>query len=273
MKTIHKLSVLSLSLLTAFVSCKKEKKEPAYNDKELAPLSIEYDNIVGGRNLVLNSETYTDAAGEDYKISLVEYYISNIVVRKADGTEYKVPQDESYFLIKEGDEEHEEALVNVPEGDYTSLTFTVGIDSLRSTMDVSKRTGVLDPASPESDGLYWGWNSGYIFFKMEGASAAAPVDNSGQNSFRYHIGGFGGYETPTINNIKTITLDLTERGPAQVRKGKKSNIHLMVDIAKVLSGATTVSIAAHPNVMFDDYSVNIANNYATMFRHDHTENE
>lgn len=273
MKTINKLSILSISLLSILASCKKEKQEPVYNDKDLAPLSIEFDNIVGGKNLILNAETYKNAAGEDYKISLLEYYISNIIVRKADGTAYVVPQDNSYFLIKEGDEEHEEALINVPEGDYTSVTFTVGVDSLRSTMDVSKRTGVLDPASPESDGLYWGWNSGYIFFKMEGTSAAAPVDNSGQNIFRYHIGGFGGYDSPTINNIKTVTLDLTERGPALVRKGKTSNVHLMVDIDKVLSGATTVSIAANPSVMFGDFSTTIANNYATMFRHDHTENE
>jgi len=273
MKTIQKISLLSIAFLTVFASCKKENKEPVYNDQDLAPLSIEFDNVVGGKNLYLNTETYTDAAGEDYKISLLEYYISNIIVRKADGTEYVVPQDKSYFLMKEGDEDHEKALVNVPEGDYTSLTFTVGVDSLRNTMDVSKRTGVLDPASPESDGMYWGWNSGYIFFKMEGTSAAAPVDNSGQHMFRYHIGGFGGYDSPTINNIKTVTLDLSARGPAQVRKGKSSNIHLMVDIDKVLSGTTTVSIAQNPTVMFSDYSVNIANNYATMFRHDHTENE
>lgn len=272
MKLFHKLSAVAFILLIALSSCKKEKQEPSYNEQDLAPLSIEFDNIVGGQNLYLNTGSYTNAAGETYNIGLLQYFISNIKVRKTDGTEYIVPQDSSYFLIKEGDEDFSEALVNVPEGDYSSLTFTVGVDSLRSTMDVSRRTGVLDPSGGMNDGMYWGWNSGYIFFKMEGISAAAPVDGSGQHKFRYHIGGFGGYNAPTINNIKTITLDLSERGVAQVRKGKTSNIHLMVDIDKVLSGSTTVSIAANPTVMFSDYSVNIANNYAQMFRHDHTEN-
>jgi len=262
-----------LFLLFIAASCKKEKQEPAYNEKDLAPLSIEFDNIVGGKNLYLNTETYTNAAGESYSISLLQYFISNIRLKKADGTEYIVPQDSSYFLIKEGNKDFSEALVNVPEGDYAMLTFTVGVDSLRSTMDISKRTGVLDPSGGMDDGMYWGWNSGYIFFKMEGLSDAAPADPSGQHKFRYHIGGFGGYSAPTINNIKTITLDLTKAGIAQVRKGRKSNIHLMVDIDKVLSGTATVSIAANPTVMFSDFSTVIADNYTQMFRHDHTENE
>ncbi len=258
--------------LVFFASCKKEGKEPEFNRNDLAPLSIEFDNIVGGTNLYLNSTTYTNAAGEDYAISLLQYYVSNIKVYKADGTEYVVPQDCSYFLIKEGDVASGSALVNVPEGDYSRLVFTLGVDSLRSTMDVDRRTGVLDPASGMDEGMYWGWNSGYIFFKMEGLSAAAPVDGSGQNKFRYHIGGFGGYSAPTINNIKEISIDLSQAGVAKVRKERKSNIHLMADIAKVMNGPTILSIAANPTVMFSEFSANIAANYATMFSHDHTEN-
>ena len=269
MKFSHKIAFFALAVFS-LASCRKEKPEPTYNDQDLAPISIEFDNIVGGQNLALNTGSYTNAAGEPYNITLLQYFISNIKLSKADGTTYTVPQDSSYFLIKEGDEEHSEALVNAPEGDYTSLTFTVGVDSLRSTMDVSKRTGVLDPSS--ADAMYWDWNSGYIFFKMEGLSDAAPVDGTGQHKYRYHIGGFGGYDAPSVNNIKTVTLDLSQRGTAQVRKGRTPNIHLMVDIDKVLSGTTTVSIAAHSTVMSDSYSVNIANNYAQMFRHDHTEN-
>jgi hypothetical protein len=120
--------------------------------------------------------------------------------------------------------------------------------------------------------MYWGWNSGYIFFRMEGISSAAPLDPSGQRKFRYHIGGFGGYSAPTINNIKTITLDLNASGIAQARAGRTANIHLMADVLKVFNGVTNLSIAANSTVMFSDYSVNIANNYSSIFFHDHTEN-
>src|SRR5690606_30719310 len=135
-----------------------------------------------------------------------------------------------------------------------------------------RRTGVLDPTGTESEGMYWGWNSGYIFFKMEGISAAAPADPTGQHKFRYHIGGFGGYDVPSINNIKKITLDLSERGVAKPRRGRKSNIHLMVDIDQVLNGLHPILIAEHPTVMFSEFSQVIADNFPGMFRHDHTEN-
>jgi len=88
----------------------------------------------------------------------------------------------------------------------------------------------------------------------------------------YHIGLFGGMSAPTINNIKTITLDLTSRGTPKVKTGKSTNIHLMVDILKVFNGTTTFSIADKSMIMVDPFSATIANNYVSMFRHDHTEN-
>lgn len=258
-----------LGLILLATACKKENPAPVGN--ELAPLSVEFDNIVGGTNLMLDAYEYTTASGEAFKVSMLQYYVSNFKLSKADGSEYIVPQDSSYFLIKESESASRFARMFVPEGDYTKLVFTLGVDSLRSTMDIDKRGGVLDPTTGMDDGMYWGWNSGYIFFKLEGLSAAAPTDASGQHKFRYHIGGFGGYSAPSINNIKEITIDLTIAGQARVRKDGNANIHLMADIGKVFSAIHTISIATHPTVMFSDFSTKIADNYATIFTHDHTE--
>ncbi|MBX3241765.1 MAG: hypothetical protein KIT80_12330 [Chitinophagaceae bacterium] len=252
-------------------ACKKEESGPIDSD-ELASLSVEFDNIVGPQNLQLNTGSYTNAKGETFSVSILQYFISNIKVTRTNGTEYVVPQDSSYFLIRESDPNSRFAKVKVPVGDYSGLEFVLGVDSLRSTMDISDRKGVLDPAGGMEDGMYWGWNSGYIFFKMEGVSPQAPVDPSGQNKFRYHIGGFGGYSAPTINNIKTFSIDLKHGGVAKVRTDRESNIHLMVDVQKVFNGSHQVSIAENPTVMFSAYSVNIANNFEGMFHHHHTEN-
>lgn len=261
---------LWIMLAAGIFSCKKQK--PPQNTEEMTEMTIEFDNIMGGQNLFINAVTYTNAAGEPFTVSLAQYYISNIKLRKADGTEYVVNQDSSYFLIKESEPLTRFARFKVPVGNYHQVSFIVGVDSLRSTMDITKRTGVLDPAGGMDDGMYWGWNSGYIFLKLEGTSAMAPVDPSGQRKYRFHIGGFGGYSAPTINNIKTITTDLTTSGIAQARVGRTANIHYLVDLMKVLNGTTNVSIAANPSIMFSDYSVNLANNYKDMFYHDHTEN-
>lgn len=251
-------------------SCKKSND--SFNDENLALLSVEFDNIVGGQNLQLNAGTYYNAQGEEFKIDRLQYYISNIKVKKADGTEYVVPQDSSYFLIREDDQSTRFCKVKVPEGEYSQLTFTLGVDSLRATMDLSKRKGVLDVAGGMEDGMFWGWTMGYIFLKLEGTSPAAPLDPLNTRKFRYHIGGFGNTEASPINNIKTITMDLTAGGIAKVRKGREANVHLFVDIAKVFDGPNKLSIASHPSVMFSTFSLGIANNFMGMFTHDHTEN-
>jgi hypothetical protein len=159
-------------------------------------------------------------------------------------------------------------LRNIPPGNYNQISFTIGVDSLRSTMDVSNRHGVLDPAQGH-DGMYWTWNSGYIFFKMEGISPAAPLEQD--NKFYYHIGGYGGYETPGINNIREKTINMGSAG-AQIRAEKNPQIHLHVDVLEFFRNPTHIAIADHSLVMFSDYSTTVSANYVNMFQYHHVHN-
>jgi hypothetical protein len=258
---------LIVGVIMAFGSCKKNDSSP-YNSNIKAELSIEFDNIAGSSDLQLNTGTYTNSSGEHFTVTKLKYYVSNFVLTNVNGIVYTVPQDSCYFLIDEGNEDRHEPVLHVPEGEYKTVSFIVGVDSLRSTMHADKRTGVLDPTD-EGAGMYWDLNSGYIFFNMEGMSPASSLPG---NNFIYQIGGYGGYNTTTINNLKTLTFDLSKRGKPQVKAGKETNIHMMIDVTKMFSGTNTISIASHPEVMFETYSENIAGNFVDMFRHDHTEN-
>ena len=191
---------------------------------------IHFDNRVGAEELVLGND-YVNLSEETFKVTKLNYYISNIALRQSDGKTYTVPQDSSYFLVLEGDEESQSMRINnIPEGDYSKITFTIGVDSLRSTMDISRRTGVLDPAQGH-DGMYWVWNSGYIFFKMEGTSPSAPIEQ--ENKFYYHIGGFGGFDSPTVNNIRKTTLDLgSDR--IEIRQETCPEVVVNVDVLEFL---------------------------------------
>ncbi|RCH55980.1 hypothetical protein DJ568_04305 [Mucilaginibacter hurinus] len=251
-------------------SCSKNDKIEPVNTEVKAPIILEFDNIAGDNNLQLNAGTYINALGEQFTVNTLKYFVSNIKLTNTNGTQYIVPQDSSYFLVDESLPESTDIRLNVPEGDYKTVEFVLGVDSLRSTMDLSKRTGVLDVASGH-DGMYWSWASGYIFFKMEGTSPAAPVDGTGQRKFRYHIGGFGSAGSP-INNVKIIKIDLQAGGLAKVRKGRESQVHLMADVMKVFNGAPNVSIAANSNVMSGLFSQTVSSNYSNMFTHNHTHN-
>lgn len=265
-------SKLLLAIVLAMTFLGAAKKKAAITSAEMGYLTIRFDNIIGRQDLVLNSADYVNVAGESFNISQLQYFVSNIRLGRVDGTEFIIAQDSSYFLVQENKLSTQSINLNIPAGDYNRVSFVLGVDSIKNTMNISKRTGVLDPASSMDNGMYWGWNSGYIFLKLEGTSPSAPADPTGRHKFRYHIGGFGGYSAPTINNIKTISLDLTAGGIAILRKDKKTSIYVKADLLKVFSGSTSVSITAHPSVMFSEYSVNIANNYSHMFVHDRTEN-
>jgi hypothetical protein len=269
MKTYHiikmKISYLFLPvLLFTFIGCDDDDSISGGSGQ----LTIEFDNRAGEEDLELLKD-YVNASGETFRLTKFNYYISNIILRSDDGKEFVVPQDSSYFLIsEEHDVSHQVHLRNIPSANYNQVTFTIGVDSLRSTMDISRRQGVLDPAQGH-DGMYWTWNSGYIFFKMEGVSPAAPGEQD--NKFYYHIGGFGGYDTQGTNNIRQKTVEMGS-AVAQVRPGKNPEVHLHVDVLEIFRNPTTISIAEHPLVMFSEYSTTVSANYVNMFKYDHVHN-
>ena len=147
------LKQLGLLMATCiFISCNGDEPTPRGG-----AIRIEFDNIVGDKNLVLNGFTYYNESGEDFTVTKFNYFISNIKFYRPDGTVYTVPQDSSYFLIREDNRASQFVTIpNVPLGEYDHIEFMVGVDSLRSTMGLEKRTGVLDPGgSMMEDGMYW----------------------------------------------------------------------------------------------------------------------
>ncbi|GAA4435198.1 hypothetical protein GCM10023091_11200 [Ravibacter arvi] len=255
--------LLTIALFTA--SCQDNAPTPG------GKIRVEFDNVVGEKNLVLNGVTYQNQSGEDFVVTKLNYYISNIKFIRTDGTIYTVPQDSSYFLIREETRSSQFAMIrNVPLGEYDHIEFMVGVDSLRNTMPLSRRKGALDPGGVEGhDGMYWNWNSGYIFMKLEGTS---PHGNPVNDKFYYHIGLFGGYDEKTVNNTRVVRLKFGD-DKVVVTEEKTPEVHLMADVQKFFDGpGTQLSIANNWSVMGAQQTLSamIANNYQQMFRYDHT---
>ena len=262
---------MAIMIATGMSSCKKDKEEEiVVPETGTGSLKIEFDHKANGLTLNLGQD-YVNAQGETMNFSMFNYYVSNFSLVKSDGSIYTIPKDECYFLVQEaGGANTEIELKNIPFGDYKEVQFIVGVDSLKSVAPASERTGVLDPAG-EGAGMYWMWNSGYIFVKVEGTSPQAPLDSAtNSNKFRYHIGLFGGYSSPTLNNIKKISLPSADL--ATVRKDITPRCHVEVEIMEIFKAPTTVSVAANPTVMVTPYSQSIANNYADMFELHHVHN-
>jgi len=260
---ISKIFIASFLGLAMLSSCKKETEvtPPA---TETGELEIHFDARVGADDLVFGT-TYTNGSGENFKVSQLKYFVTNIKLKKADGTEYVVPANESYFLVNDAiDSTQHISLKNIPAGDYNQVTFMLGVDSLTNTKPVDQRTGALDIAGAAT-GMYWTWNSGYIHFKMEGTYGSAF-----DSTFMYHIGLYGGYSTPTINNTRWINMSSTSS--AQVRKDNTPEVHVYVSLEKFFNSTNTISISASPTIMGSATSYVAADNYATMFQIHHIHN-
>lgn len=261
MKSFLYSHLLIIVFSTIVLSCSNNVTEPAPDITKNGSLLVAFENKFGSENFeLLNRFTLNDSItliAEDFK-----YYVSNIVLHNSNGSKFVIPKDSSYFLINQAQIITQSInLQSIPEGDYSSLSFILGIDSAKSVSPVGERTGVLDVAG-EAKSMYWTWNSGYIFFALEGTYSSPKVLN---NSFKYHIGGFGGYNAPNLNNIKNITIPFGN-SVLKIRNGKKPHVHITADVSAMFKGDGAISIEANPTVMFSPYSVNVANKYATMFR-------
>lgn len=264
--------ILTIALLATvfiiFTQCKKDES----TGTGTGSVTIELENRAGNQTLALG-KNYVTGAGDTVNFTTFNYFISNLVFVKADGSTYTVPKDQSYFLCKH-DQSTSRVLTisNVPVGEYTALKFIIGVDSLKSVSDISQRTGVLDPTAGAS-GMYWAWNSGYIFVKVEGTSPQAPLNaQTGKRTIEYHTGLFGGKDTRTINNLKNVTLSATGAVAKVQANTEGSHYHVFVDVLEMFIAPKVIRVKDRPASHAEATSKDIADNYADMFKLDHIHN-
>jgi hypothetical protein len=213
---------------------------------------LDFSNVVGALPLSLGSATnYTNSSGEQFTVGKLKYYISNVQLMKGTVPAYTMP--ESYFLVDQASSASRTCTItNVPADTYTGVRFLIGVDSTRNVSGA--QVGALDPVN----GMFWTWNSGYIFFKMEGSSPAAPA------GITYHIGGFR--NANNTNALRTVDIPFGS-GSLVVDGHRPAEIFVKADVLKVFSGPPNVISIANINFQMapGGNALLIADNYAQMF--------
>lgn len=250
--------VILLFILLTF-SCKNKSVIPP---KDLPPLSnyndttgsvvLNIKNVVGLQDLILNSQSYVNQNLDTFKVDIYKYYVTNIELKTTNGFVYK--ESESYHLIDQSLASSQSfTLSNVPKGNYTSITFLIGIDKDRNTSGA--QTGALDPAN----GMFWTWSTGYIMAMFEGKS---PQSTDIDNNLIFHIAGFSG-----VNNVlRNVTLNFTNDS-AKVSSNKTPKITLQNDVLKWFYSPNLIDFSLVNNVTsVGSQSKQIADNYVNMFK-------
>ena len=201
----------------AFLVC--HKNIAAQNN---CTLQLKFCVSANKKPITLGDSSYQNAFGEIYQLTRLKYYLSNV---NTGGTPRR-KHNSNVFLLEAGTADSLE--INISPGTYTKLNFTLGVDSALNNSGA--QDGELDPLH----GMFWTWNSGYIFFKLEGYSSASKAD---LNRIEHHV---GGYRFPN-NAARHVELQLPY--PLQVAAGDKRVIELMVNLDDYWKGKNEIKIA------------------------------
>ncbi len=213
--------------------------------QENGALQIRFNITANGKTLTLNDSSYTNAFNESYQVTRLKYYISNIALHAYDGVVY----NDRVFLLEAGGTDS----IVMPENaaNYYSLEFLVGVDSALNCSGA--QDGALDPLN----GMFWTWNSGYIFFKLEGYSPASKAD---LQRIEHHV---GGYRYPN-KAARLIKLELPKT--LEVKKGSRHTITINMNLDKYWKGINEIKIADQALLMTPGgLAIKAADNIQKMF--------
>lgn len=263
MKTLKLTTYILLSLFFVTTSCKKEgcTDEHALNYNEDAKKDDGSCNYATENEVKLKfehkwgntwadfkmNETFTHpGTGETMNFQTLNYYISNVKLKREDGSWWS--ETESYHLVKASENEVPELKLLAPNGNYTAISYMIGVDSTRNVSGA--QTGALSP----SHGMFWSWNTGYIFIKAEGIS-----DDASNGGFSYHIGGFQGQ-----NNAIRINEHDFGSEKLVVEKDGHPSVHFHVNAARFWHGGISLQ-DVHTIHMPGANAVILADNFKEAF--------
>ena len=233
-------------LLFSVVCFSFAEKKVTSND--FASVKITFKNTVGNSKIVLNDSIYTNPFEEKYTITKLRYYITNLSL--AGSKNFK--EENSYHLVDEREPASQSMIISIPAGNYNSLQFLLGVDSLHNVSGA--QTDDLDPAKD----MFWTWNSGYVMAKMAGNSPASTLVN---NKYEFHIGGYAG----PYKVIKPIELSLSGNA-VNFKTGSTTEIIINADINSWWKGVNEIKITEHANITSPGkFALAISDNYAKMF--------
>ena len=208
-------------------------------------LTIRFRHFVGRQPLQLSSTLYTNRFGEPFSVEQFKYYISALRVIDEDGHEELLMQDP--HLIDESDPASLTLHFGTDQRPIRTIRWLLGVDSAANTGGV--QTGDLDPML----GMFWTWNSGYIYARLEGQSDSAKAP---AHRFTWDVGGY----KAAANAVREIVLAIPDS------QSDEGALTIEADLLKWFDGRGPVHLSASPTCHGPGVlAMRIADNYSTMF--------
>ena len=169
---------------------------------------------LGNAAFALNAVVVT--GNYDYKLTRLDYYISEIKIRHDGGLVTTV--ENTWLLVKPALDSVYHLGVFPDIQSVESVQFSIGVDPAHNHLDPSSYPSG-HPLAPQDPSMHWGWTSGYRFIALEGVSGNAFVNN---------------FEIHALDDVNYKTVSLNTG--AEVHPNGDQTIHLVADYARLLDG-------------------------------------
>ncbi len=194
------LSVLSLFALLSVVQAQNK-------------VTLHLSPRLGAAPFALN--TPVSAGSYEYKITRLEYYISEIKITHDGGQ--VTPMTDMYLLVRPAIDSMYDLGTHPDITNVESITFSVGVDQAHNHLDPAAYPA-NHPLAPQNPAMQWGWSAGYRFVAIEGKAGTNFA-----NDVEIHALGDANYKTLTLNTV------------AENQSNGDKTIHLIADYAQVLN--------------------------------------
>lgn len=251
-KSIRQLYFLPL-LAMLFTSCQRELS--AEGEAPPVPtyaVRFFFENFVDTEPLLANSQ-YINPQGETFEVRTFKYYISNLELSNS-ATGKTSSAADSYYLVDNFTATSKNFEAKFEAGVYDKIRFLIGVDSTRNVSGA--QTGALDPTL---GGMFWTWNTGYVFAKLEGSSPAATTPNK---EFTYHIGGFRTGESA----LRYVEFTIPSPGTLTVGPGANGQVAITANVNTWFNRVHDLPIAGSSFIHSPGpEAMQYADNYSGMF--------
>ncbi len=172
--------------------------------------------------LVFDSLTNRTASGQEISVTRLDFLISNLALRRRDGTWLTQSNRFAFFSGREGPKSIR--LNHVPVDYYDQLRFNIGVPVAENHADPGG-LAFDHPLNPNVNGLHWSWQGGYVFLAIEGDW----LKSSGQRSgYSYHLA--------TDPLLMTVALPITLDVQAD------HELSIALDVRKIFAEKTGITI-------------------------------
>jgi len=224
-KTLHFLIILIIVLLIS--SC-TEDNPPDPPEDNTGKIVLNFHHEIDGYGIQFDTLIYENAAGNQYLINEIQYFISDVTLYNSNGSELMIDDwIDIFYVDTDLPETHSwEVFDKIPEGTYDSIAFTFGISEEKNISFMF--------VNPPENFMFWPeyLGGGYHYLKLNGKWL--EEDQTIQTTpFDFHLGIgqiYHSYPDSIIGFVQNYFRVSLPGSNFELSKGEKKEMNIIMNV-------------------------------------------